>query len=152
MISSIFNTPLGYVLQQNLGKIRAGETILIHAAAGGVGQAAIQLAHLFGAEVYATVGTRDKREFIEQELGIASHFLLRMGQLPDSISRYIGVKPDHIMNSRNLDFVNEILQKTNGKGVDLVLNSLSGDALKKSVTVLAPFGRCIKLLPGLGLI
>jgi len=55
--------------QQNLGKIQPNDKVLIHAAAGGVGQAAIQLAHLFGAQVFATVGSRDKREFIEKELG-----------------------------------------------------------------------------------
>jgi hypothetical protein len=98
--------------------------VLIHAAAGGVGQAAIQLAHLFGAEVYATVGSREKREFIERELG---------------------VRPDRIMNSRSLDFVQELAKKTDGRGVDLVLNSLSGEALKKSVGVLAPFGRFLEI-------
>jgi NADPH:quinone reductase-like Zn-dependent oxidoreductase len=121
-IPATFLTAL-YALK-NLGHIQPGESVLIHAAAGGVGQAAIQLAHLFGAEVYATVGTRDKREFIERELG---------------------VHPDRIMNSRNLDFVQEIAQKTNGRGVDLVLNSLSGEALKKSVGVLAPFGRFLEI-------
>jgi len=121
-IPATFLTAL-YALK-NLGKIQPNDKVLIHAAAGGVGQAAIQLAHLFGAQVFATVGSRDNREFIEKELG---------------------VHPDRIMNSRTLDFVQEVMQKTDGRGVDLVLNSLSGEALKKSVGVLAPFGRFLEI-------
>lgn len=107
-----------------LGRLSAGETVLIHAAAGGVGLAAIQLCRLAGAEVYATVGTEDKRRYLREEM-----------QIPD----------DHIMSSRNLDFVEQIMQKTNGRGVDIVLNSLAGEALKKSMTILAPFGRFLEI-------
>ena len=75
---------------------------MIHAAAGGVGIAAINIANAVGAEIYATVSTQVKRDYI--------------------IS--LGVKPENIMNSRTLDFADEIMEKTNGKGVDVVLNSL----------------------------
>ena len=83
-------------------RLEKGEKVLIHAAAGGVGIAAINIANAVGAEVYATVSTQEKRDFI--------------------IS--LGVKPENIMNSRTLAFADEIMEKTNGKGVDVVLNSL----------------------------
>eukprot|EP01116_Phalansterium_solitarium_P008400 TRINITY_DN2226_c0_g1_i6.p1 TRINITY_DN2226_c0_g1~~TRINITY_DN2226_c0_g1_i6.p1 ORF type:complete len:1607 (+),score=494.16 TRINITY_DN2226_c0_g1_i6:3705-8525(+) len=107
----------------HLGRLEPGETILIHAAAGGVGQAAIQLAHLRGAEVYATVSSADKRAFIQS----------------------LGVAPDRIFSSRTLEFADEIMKKTHGRGVDMVLNSLAGDILKKSLACLAPFGRFLEI-------
>jgi acyl transferase domain-containing protein/NADPH:quinone reductase-like Zn-dependent oxidoreductase/surfactin synthase thioesterase subunit/NAD(P)-dependent dehydrogenase (short-subunit alcohol dehydrogenase family)/ubiquinone/menaquinone biosynthesis C-methylase UbiE len=107
-----------------LARMAEGETALIHAAAGGVGIAAIQLCKLAGVEVFATVGTEDKRKYLREDLGV-----------PD----------DHIMSSRNLDFVEQIMEKTKGRGVDMILNSLAGEALKKSVSVLAPFGRFLEI-------
>eukprot|EP01103_Thecamoeba_quadrilineata_P016450 TRINITY_DN5503_c0_g1_i1.p1 TRINITY_DN5503_c0_g1~~TRINITY_DN5503_c0_g1_i1.p1 ORF type:complete len:1988 (-),score=362.33 TRINITY_DN5503_c0_g1_i1:138-5957(-) len=107
-----------------LARLAPGESVLVHAAAGGVGIAAIQLCKLAGAEVYATVGSDSKRKFVRDVLGV-----------PD----------DHIFNSRTLEFVEQIKKHTKGRGVDIVLNSLSGDALKKSVTLLAPFGRFLEI-------
>jgi len=104
-------------------RLEAGETVLIHAAAGGVGIAAINIANAVGAEIYATVSTQVKRDHI--------------------IS--LGVKPENIMNSRTLDFADEIMEKTNGRGVDVVLNSLSGEAIFKSVRCLAAYGRFIEI-------
>ncbi|KAF7553514.1 hypothetical protein G7Z17_g3559 [Cylindrodendrum hubeiense] len=105
-------------------RIKKGETVLIHAAAGGVGQAAIMLCKFYGAEVFVTVGTKDKKEHIMNTYGIPE---------------------DHIFSSRNLTFVEGIRRMTGGKGVDIVLNCLSGDALKASWSVIAPFGRFIEI-------
>jgi NADPH:quinone reductase-like Zn-dependent oxidoreductase/non-ribosomal peptide synthetase component F/acyl carrier protein len=104
-----------------LGRMQPGERVLIHVATGGVGLAAIQIAKMIGAEIFATAGSEAKRAFL-RELGIR-----------------------HVMNSRTLDFADEILAATGGAGVDLVLNSLPGPFLEKSLAVLAPHGRFLEL-------
>lgn len=101
--------------------LQAGERVLIHGAAGGVGIAAIQIAQLVGAEVFATAGSPEKRDFL----------------------RLLGVK--RIYNSRTLDFAEEIRRDTQGKGVDVVLNSLSGAAMERSLQLLQPGGRFLEL-------
>ncbi len=100
----------------HLTKVQPGDKILIHAAAGGVGLAAVQLAQYAGAEIFATAGSPAKRDFLKS-LGV-----------------------EHVMDSRQLDFAREILEKTEGKGVDIVLNSLAGDFLAKSFEVLREEG------------
>ncbi|MFA5171064.1 MAG: type I polyketide synthase [Sulfuriferula sp.] len=109
-----------YALHQ-LAQLQPGEKVLIHGAAGGVGIAAIQIAKWIGAEIYATAGSDEKRDFL----------------------RLSGV--DHIYNSRSLGFADEILAQTNGAGVDVVLNSLAGEAINRNFRVLKPFGRFIEL-------
>jgi acyl transferase domain-containing protein/acyl-CoA synthetase (AMP-forming)/AMP-acid ligase II/acyl carrier protein len=104
-----------------LAHMEKGDRVLIHAAAGGVGLAAIQLAQLAGAEVYATVGSLEKKAFIES----------------------LGVK--HVFSSRTTDFAEQIMKATGGKGVDIVLNSLAGEFIPKSLSVLAPFGRFVEI-------
>ncbi|WP_316976891.1 type I polyketide synthase [Shumkonia mesophila] len=105
----------------HLGHIKRGERVLIHAAAGGVGLAAVQMALAAGAEVFATVGSAEKREHV----------------------RAMGVV--HILNSRTTDFAAEIRKLTGGKGVDIVLNSLSGEAIAASFSVLAENGRFLEM-------
>jgi acyl transferase domain-containing protein/NADPH:quinone reductase-like Zn-dependent oxidoreductase/acyl carrier protein len=104
-----------------LAKIKKGEKVLIHAATGGVGLAAIQIAKYYGAEIFATAGNEDKRDYL-QALGI-----------------------EHVYNSRNIDFYDEILNDTNREGVDIVLNSLTGDAMYKSIQLLKSFGRFVEI-------
>jgi myxalamid-type polyketide synthase MxaB len=104
-----------------LGRMRKGEKVLIHAGAGGVGLAAIQLAQQAGVEIFATAGSAEKREFL----------------------RKLGVQ--HVMDSRSLDFVEQIMAATKGQGVDLVLNSLAGEFIPKSLSVLAPYGRFLEI-------
>ena len=104
-----------------VGKIKAGDRVLIHAATGGVGLAAVQIAQNSGAEIFATAGSEEKREFL----------------------RKLGVP--HIFNSRTLDFANEIPELTGGNGVDLVLNSLSGEFIAASFAVLAHKGRFVEI-------
>lgn len=103
-----------------LAKIKPGDKILIHAAAGGVGQAAVQIAQQAGAEIYATASTR-KWDFLQAS----------------------GIK--YIMNSRTLDFVEQVMELTAGKGVDLVLNSLNGDFIPKTLEILASQGRFVEI-------
>lgn len=104
-----------------LGRLSKGERILIHAAAGGVGIAAIQIAQMIGAEIFATAGSLEKREFLHS-LGI-----------------------EYVLDSRSLTFADEVMQHTNGKGVNVVLNSLGGEFISKSLSVLAPYGRFLEL-------
>ncbi|MDB9527376.1 SDR family NAD(P)-dependent oxidoreductase [Oscillatoria sp. CS-180] len=106
-----------------LAQIKASDRILIHAAAGGVGQAAIQIAQSVGAEIIATASP-SKWETL-RSLGIT-----------------------HILNSRTLDFADEVMALTQGEGVDVVLNSLAGEFRDKSIQVLCQSGRFIEL--GLG--
>ena len=104
-----------------LGGLKPGERVLIHGAAGGVGIAAIQIARHIGAEVFATAGNDDKRDFV----------------------RLLGA--DHVFNSRSLDFADAIMCETQGEGVDVVLNSLAGEAVSKNLEILRPFGRLLEL-------
>jgi len=105
---------------RHLAKIRPGDKVLIHAAAGGVGQAAIQIAKLAGAEIFATASPQ-KWETL-RNLGVTK-----------------------IFNSRTLDFAEEILTQTQGEGVDIVLNSLRGDFIAASFAVLKPQGRFVEI-------
>ena len=104
-----------------LGRLQSGESILIQAAAGGVGLAAVQIAQWVGAEIWATAGSSEKREFLHS-LGI-----------------------DRLMDSRTLDFADEVRQRTDGKGVDVVLNSLAGEFLTESLKVVASYGRFLEI-------
>src|SRR5690606_22728155 len=104
-----------------LAGLREGERVLIHAAAGGVGMAAVQLALRAGAEVFATAGSPEKREFLRR-LGVA-----------------------HVMDSRTLDFAEQVLEATGGRGVDVVLNSLAGEFIPRSLAALAEEGRFLEI-------
>jgi phthiocerol/phenolphthiocerol synthesis type-I polyketide synthase C len=104
-----------------LARMSKGERVLIHAAAGGVGLSAVQLAQRAGAEIFATAGNPEKRAFLQ----------------------YIGVK--HVMDSRSLAFAEEVMQRTDSKGVDIVLNSLPGEYIPKSLSILAPHGRFLEI-------
>ncbi len=106
---------------KTVGRLAKGERILIHVATGGVGLAAIQIAKEIGAEIFATAGSDKKRQYL-RDLGI-----------------------EHVMNSRSLDFADQIMEITNGEGVDLVLNSLPKDYIEKGLDVLRPFGRFVEI-------
>lgn len=107
-----------------LGRLGEDETVLVHAAAGAVGQAAIALAQMIGAKVYATVGSTEKKEFLMKEYHVPE---------------------DRIFYSRNLSFGNAVLQATCNAGVDVVLNCLAGDGLRESWKCLNKFGRLIDI-------
>ena len=103
------------------GRMTAGDRVLIHAAAGGVGLAAVHLARHVGAIVHATAGSEEKREVL----------------------RNLGV--EHVYDSRSTAFADHVMADTAGHGVDLVLNSLSGDLATASLDVLRPGGRFLEL-------
>jgi myxalamid-type polyketide synthase MxaB len=108
-----------YALRE-LAHLKAGDRVLIHAAAGGVGQAAVQMAQQIGVEVFATASF-SKQAFLRSQ----------------------GIQ--HVFNSRSLEFADEILSATGGKGVDLVLNSLAGEFIPKSLQVLRPGGCFVEI-------
>ncbi|MGY4878715.1 SDR family NAD(P)-dependent oxidoreductase [Vreelandella aquamarina] len=110
-----------YYALKHLARLEPGEKVLIHGAAGGVGIAALQIAQWLGAEIYATVGSQEKRDFL----------------------RLMGIH--NLYDSRSLTFAEEILQDTNGEGVDVVLNSLAGEAINQNLRALRPFGRFLEL-------
>ncbi|GME45714.1 putative lovastatin nonaketide synthase protein [Neofusicoccum parvum] len=118
----IFST--AYYCLAEVARLRAGETCLIHAAAGGVGQAAIQIAQNMGAEVFATVSSPEKRQLLVDEYGVPA---------------------DHIFSSRDLSFAAGVMRMTAGRGVDVILNSLAGEALRASWDCIATFGRFIEI-------
>ncbi|MFL5699614.1 MAG: SDR family NAD(P)-dependent oxidoreductase, partial [Ktedonobacteraceae bacterium] len=105
----------------HLAKLGKGERVLIHAATGGVGLAAVKLAQNIGAEIFATAGNPEKRAFL-RSLAI-----------------------EHVMDSRSLDFADEVMRRTDGKGVDVVLNSLAGEFQAKSLATLGLFGRFVEI-------
>ena len=104
-----------------LARLREGEKVLIHGASGGVGLAAIQLARHLGAEVFAAAGTPEKRAFVKS------------------------IGADHVLDSRSLAFADDILELTEGEGVDVVLNSVYGEAVNRNLSILKPFGRFLEL-------
>lgn len=104
----------------DIARLVSGEKVLIHSAAGGLGLAAIQVATMAGAEIYATASTDEKRDYL-LSLGVA-----------------------RVMDSRSLDFYDEVLDSTEGYGVDVVLNTLSGESLVHSLNLLAPYGRFVE--------
>jgi len=110
-----------YYALRRLADLQPGERVLIHAGAGGVGLAAIQIAQHIGAEIFATAGSDRKRDYL----------------------RSLGVP--HVMNSRTLQFADEIMHVTRRQGVDVVLNSLPGEAITKSLGVLGAYGRFLEI-------
>ena len=106
---------------EHLGRLSAGESVLIHSASGGVGLAAIQLARCAGAEVFATAGSDEKRDYLHA-LGI-----------------------EHVMSSRSLAFADEVRQYTAGRGVDVILNSLPGAAITGGLAALSDYGRFLEI-------
>ncbi|KAN0091906.1 Acyl transferase domain containing protein [Hyaloscypha variabilis] len=110
-----------YYALAHLARLESGEIVLIQSGAGGVGIAAIQLAKRLGARVFATAGTLQRREML-LSLGVEAAF-----------------------HSRSPDFHDKIMQLTKGRGVDVVLNSLTGRLLEQGIACLAPFGRFVEI-------
>ncbi|CQD10506.1 phenolpthiocerol synthesis type-I polyketide synthase PpsC [Mycobacterium lentiflavum] len=104
-----------------VGRLAPGERVLIHSATGGVGMAAMAIAKMIGARIYTTAGSDAKRDMLA------------------------GLGVEYVGNSRTVDFADEILQITDGYGVDVILNSLPDEAIQRGVQILAPGGRFIEL-------
>jgi acyl transferase domain-containing protein/thioesterase domain-containing protein/D-arabinose 1-dehydrogenase-like Zn-dependent alcohol dehydrogenase/acyl carrier protein len=117
--------PVAYVTAYyallSLGQLKKGERVLIHAATGGVGMAAVRIAQWVGAEIFATAGNSKKREYL----------------------RSLGIQ--YVMDSRSGDFAEQIMRYTQNEGVNVVLNSLSGELMLKNFEILAPFGRFLEM-------
>ena len=105
----------------DIARLQPKERVLVHLASGGVGQAAIAIARMVGAEVFATAGSDEKRDYLRRQ-GIS-----------------------HVFDSRSLDFADQVMDVTGGAGVDVVLNSLSGEALRRSWDILASYGRFVEI-------
>ncbi len=105
----------------DLARLAPGETVLIHSAAGGLGLAAVQVARALGAEIIATAGSEDKRQYL----------------------RGLGI--EHVFDSRDLAWAAAVREATGGRGVDVVLNSLTGAAISLGLDVLAEDGRFIEV-------
>jgi len=110
-----------YCALVEVAKLKRGERVLIHAAAGGVGLAAVQIARRIGAEIIATCGSQEKKAYLNS----------------------IGVQ--HVLGSRTLDFAEGVMTLTGGRGVDVVLNSLAGEFIEKTVGVVARNGRFVEI-------
>ncbi|MFF3224669.1 SDR family NAD(P)-dependent oxidoreductase [Nocardia suismassiliense] len=110
-----------YYALETLARLVPGEVLLVHGGAGGVGLAAVRYAEQLGVTVIATAGSAIKREFL----------------------RSLGVQ--HVFDSRSMAFVAEVEAATGGRGVDVVLNSLAGEALHRSLELLRPHGRFVEL-------
>ncbi len=108
-----------YALKEH-AQLQRGESVLIHAGSGGVGFAAIQMARRIAARIFSTA-SEAKQEHV----------------------RGLGV--DEVYDSRSLDFADDVLAATEQRGVDVVLNSLAGEFQRKSLEVLAPYGRFVEI-------
>ena len=107
------------------GGLQPGESVLIHSGSGGVGQAAISICLSMGCQVFTTVGSNDKRDFLKKE--------------------FPALKDRNFANSRDTSFEQHVLRETKGRGVDLVLNSLADEKLQASVRCLAQHGRFLEI-------
>ncbi|PQE21953.1 polyketide synthase protein [Rutstroemia sp. NJR-2017a WRK4] len=109
----------------DLGRLRENESVLIQSATGAVGLAAIQIARMYGAEIYATVGTQEKKDQ-----------LLQMGY---------GIAEDHIFGSRDVESAKSLMEHTNGKGIDVILCSARGELMHEYWRCIAPMGRFVEI-------
>ncbi len=133
-----------YYALHHLGRMSAGERVLIHSAAGGVGLAAIQLAQRAGCEIFATAGSEEKRAFL-RSLGVPHVFDSRTLAFADAISKNSRIE-DRRLKMATHDSRSSILgPQPNEPGVDLVLNSLAGEAISNSLSVLRSYGRFLEI-------
>ncbi|KAJ5997672.1 beta-ketoacyl synthase domain-containing protein [Penicillium canescens] len=121
-LASVYLTAMYSI--KDLANTQKGHRVLIHSATGGLGQASIQICHNIGAEIYATVGNDEKRKFL--------------------VDRY-GIPEDRIFSSRSTDFASELMHATHGAGVDVILNSLTGELMEESWRCIAAGGTMVEL-------
>ncbi|RYP13408.1 hypothetical protein DL767_010766 [Monosporascus sp. MG133] len=123
-VSAINPGATAYHALVDLAQLQKGERILVHSASGGTGQMALWIAKMIGAEIFVTVGLDEKKQLLIDEFGIPE---------------------ERIFYSRNASFARGIMRVTGGQGVDVVLNSLSGDGLRASWECIAPYGRFVEI-------
>lgn len=102
--------------------LSAHESILIHSASGGVGHAAVQLAQAIGADIHATAGTDRKRNYLRETIGL-----------------------ERVSDSRSVRFAEDVAEWTDGEGVDVVLNTVTGELVRRGLELLKPMGRFLDL-------
>jgi NADPH:quinone reductase-like Zn-dependent oxidoreductase/aryl carrier-like protein len=120
-IGIVFSTV--YICLIERARIQKGDTVLIHSATGGVGQSAIQICKMMGAEIIASAGNDDKRNKLKNQYGVK-----------------------YVTNSRDpQDFKRDVLKFTDGKGVDVILNSLSGDSLRANFEIVKKGGIIVEI-------
>ncbi|KAM3427390.1 hypothetical protein MY4824_009476 [Beauveria thailandica] len=107
---------------RHLARLARGESVLIQSATGGLGMAAVRIARHLGAEIYATVGTEDKRGVLTDELGVAA---------------------GRIFDSRKLSAVDDVMRATGQRGIDVILCSSAGDLMHETWRLVAPLGRFV---------
>ncbi|KAH9876419.1 hypothetical protein J1614_003550 [Plenodomus biglobosus] len=122
--------PLAYTTAcyalRHVAHLDPSETILIHQAASSVSQAALHLATSIGSNIFVTVQSDEEKELV---------------------SKRYGLDTTHIFSSQDLKFIAQLRRATRGRGVDVVLNTLSDEALQASFSCVAPFGRFVDLAP-----
>ncbi|KGO72702.1 Acyl transferase/acyl hydrolase/lysophospholipase [Penicillium italicum] len=121
-LASVYLTALYSIY--DLANTQSGHRVLIHSATGGLGMASIQICQHIGAEVFATVGNQEKRNLLTEKFNIPA---------------------DHIFSSRDVSFASELMRVTDGYGVDVILNSLTGDLLDESWRCIASGGTMVEL-------
>ncbi|OMC31017.1 polyketide synthase [Mycobacterium sp. GA-1841] len=114
-------TATAYYGLNDMARIKAGDKVLVHSATGGVGQAAMAIAQAAGAEIFATAGSERRRQLL-RDMGI-----------------------EHVYDSRTVDFADQIREDTEGYGVDIVLNSVTGAAQRAGLELLAFGGRFVEI-------
>lgn len=117
-IPVVFSTAYHNLFQT--GRIKPGSRVLIHAAAGGVGLAAVQLAKIAGCEIFGTASQATKLSMLKEEWGV-----------------------DHTINYKELDFEEEINRITNQEGIDIILDPIGGKSILKGLRLLRPNGRVV---------
>nr|VFJ91500.1 MAG: Acyl transferase domain-containing protein [Candidatus Kentron sp. LFY] len=110
-----------YYALYHVARLQPGERVLIHAVASGVGMAAIQVARWIGAEIFATVDSPEKIDYLHS----------------------VGI--EHVMDFRSLGFVDEIMASTDGEGIDVIINTMPRGTVVKNLAILRPFGRFIEV-------
>ena len=108
----------------HLAHLSKGETVLIQSVAGGLGMAALRIAHYLGAEIYATVGAPAKVKVLVEEFGVAE---------------------DHIFSSRELSAIPKLMEATKNRGIDVILCSVGGEHMHEIWRCVAPMGRFIEV-------
>ena len=119
-VPSAFTTAYGCIYDS--GRLQSTETILIHSAAGGLGQACVQLAKIVGANIIVSCGDQSKIEFLQQ---------------------HYSIQRDHILDSRSVNYRSQVMRLTRGKGVDVLINSLAGEGLLEGWRCMSPMGRFV---------
>ena len=135
-----------YYALHHLGRMSAGERVLIHSASGGVGLAAIQLAQRSGCEIFATAGSEEKRAFL-RALGVPHVYDSRSLEFAEKIMRpgEEGRAKSEERGARREERLSPFTLHPSEPGVDLVLNSLAGEAIPKSLGVLRSYGRFLEI-------